>query len=166
MNLDLILSVISKDVSAEAIINSSTEAPQPFIEINPNNILEVCTALQKNDSTYFDHLSCITGIDNGLEKGTFEIIYHLFSITKKLSCVLKVTLGRNETASVKSLTSIWKTANWHEREIFDLFGIDFEGHPDLRRILLPANWEGHPLRKDYKEQEYYHGITVKYEEQK
>lgn len=166
MSLDLILSVISKDVSTEAIINSSTEVPQPFIEINPNNILEVCTALQKNDSTYFDHLSCITGIDNGIEKGTFEIIYHLFSITKKLSCVLKVTIDRNETASVKSLTSIWKTANWHEREIFDLFGIDFEGHPDLRRILLPANWEGHPLRKDYKEQEYYHGITVKYEEQK
>lgn len=166
MSLDLILSVISKDVSAEAIINSSTESPQPFIEINPNNILEVCTALQKNDSTYFDHLSCITGIDNGVEKGTFEIIYHIFSITKKLSSVLKVTLERNETVSIKSLTSIWKTANWHEREIFDLFGIDFEGHPDLRRILLPANWEGHPLRKDYKEQEYYHGITVKYEEQK
>ena len=166
MNLDLILHVISKDVSTEAILNSSAEVSQPFIEVNPDNILEVCTALQNNEMTYFDHLSCITGIDNGVEKGTFEIIYHLFSITKKLSCVLKVIIDRNETASVKSLTSIWKTANWHEREIFDLFGIRFEGHPDLRRILLPANWEGHPLRKDYKEQEYYHGITVKYEEQK
>ena len=166
MSLDLILNVISKDVSKEVIINSTAEVPQPFIEIIPNSILEVCSALQKNDTTYFDHLSCITGIDNGVEKGTFEIIYHLFSITKKLSCVLKVTLERNETASIKSLNSIWKTANWHEREIFDLLGIDFEGHPDLRRILLPANWEGYPLRKDYKEQEYYHGITVKYEEQK
>lgn len=164
MSLDLILNAISTNASSDAIINTSTEVPQPFIEVKPEYILDVCTALQANETTYFDHLSCITGIDNGVDKGTFEIIYHLFSITKKLSCVLKVTIDRNETASIKSLTSIWKTANWHEREIFDLFGIDFEGHPDLRRILLPANWEGHPLKKDYKEQEYYHGITVKYED--
>ena len=91
-----------------------------------------------------------------------EVIYHLYSITKNLHFVIKVVLDR-ETPSVPSITSIWGTANWHERETFDLFGIHFEGHPDLRRILLPANWEGFPLRKDYTTQEYFHGVKVDYE---
>ena len=71
-------------------------------------------------------------------------------------------IPRDLKTSVPTLTSLWRTADWHEREAFDLFGIQFENHPDLRRILLPQDWEGHPMQKDYKEQKYYHGITVKY----
>jgi NADH-quinone oxidoreductase subunit C len=76
---------------------------------------------------------------------------------------LRVVLDR-EKPEVPSLSGIWKTADWHEREAYDFFGIQFTGHPNLTRILLPADWEGHPLRKDYVEQERYHGIKVKYEE--
>jgi len=94
------------------------------------------------------------------------VIYHLNSIPFEHSFVLKVEVTRNKEdeplPQVFSLTPIWKTADWHEREAYDLVGIDFIGHPDLRRILLPADWQGHPLRKDYKEQEFYHGIKVKY----
>ena len=80
--------------------------------------------------------------------------------------MLKVEVARNteegKLPQVPSVSSIWKTADWHEREAFDLVGIEFTNHPDLRRILLPSDWEGYPLRKDYKEQEEYHGIKVKY----
>lgn len=166
MSLALVLEVITEKAGANSILNSNADVPQPFLEINGEHLKKVCTILQSDERTYFDHLSCITGIDNGVEEGTYEVIYHLFSITQKLSIVLKVITQRNDKASIQSLTPLWGTANWHEREVYDLLGIHFEGHPDLRRILLPANWEGHPLRKDYKAQDYYHGITVKYEENK
>ena len=71
-------------------------------------------------------------------------------------------MEKNKLPQVPSLVKIWKTADWHEREVYDLVGVNFKGHPDLRRILLPEDWEGHPLRKDYQEQEKYNGIKVKY----
>jgi NADH-quinone oxidoreductase subunit C len=116
---------------------------------------------------YFDSLSCITGMDNGPQAGTMEVIYNLYSIPYDLHLMLKVRLERPKTANdplpeVPSLTGIWKSADWMERETYDLLGIRFSGHPDLRRILLPADWEGYPLRKDYELQEYYHGIKVRY----
>src|SRR5690606_10281297 len=111
-------------------------------------------------------LSSVTGLDNGPEKGTMEVIYHLYSIPYNHHFTIKVALERDLVNSnppnLPSVTSIWKGANWQEREIFDMYGIVFEGHPDLRRILLPEDWEGFPLRKDYKTQDYYHGIKVAY----
>ena len=122
--------------------------------------------LWKSADTYFDQLSCITAIDNGVEKGTIDMIYTLYSIpfheTLHLKVVLQRLLANDQLPIIDSLSSIWKTADWHEREIFDLLGVRFEGHPDLRRILLPEDWEGHPLRKDYQQQETYHGIQVKF----
>ena len=106
-------------------------------------------------------LSSITGIDNGPEDNTMEVIYNLYSIPFDLHLMVKIKIDR-ESAIVPTVSDIWKTANWHEREIFDLLGIRFEGHPDLRRILLPNDWEGHPLRKDDILQEQYHGIKVDY----
>ena len=124
-------------------------------------ILSVCEFLWKNPATYFDSLSCLTAIDQGPEAGKMEVIYTLYSIPNHLTLHLRVILDRS-SPTISSVSSIWRTADWHEREAFDLLGIQFSGHPDLRRILLPEDWEGHPLRKDYVEQSKYHGIQVKY----
>lgn len=153
-----------KDAFPERI--AEKDAMQPFIEVLPEYLIEICRFLHTHDALFFDSLSCISGIDNGLKENTMEVIYHLYSIPYNHKLTLKTILPRpsssEETAKTNSLTSIWKSADWMERETFDLFGITFEGHPDMRRILLPADWEGFPLRKDYEEQEYYHGIKVKY----
>lgn len=151
--------------------------PQPAITIQKESLLAICEYLFETEGLYFDSLSCLTGIDNGPAKNTMEVIYHLYSIPYHHALVLKIILPRTNTEentpsfvefegqflpSVPSVTSVWLTANWHEREAFDLVGIWFEGHPDLRRILMPADWKGHPLRKDYDNLETYHGIKVAY----
>jgi NADH-quinone oxidoreductase subunit C len=126
------------------------------------DLLTICDFLWRNPNTYFDSLSCVTAIDLGEETGQMEVIYTLYSIPFHITMHLRVLVNR-EKPEVPSVCSIWKTADWHEREAYDFFGIQFLGHPNLTRILLPADWEGHPLRKDYVEQERYHGIKVKYE---
>jgi NADH-quinone oxidoreductase subunit C len=131
------------------------------LRIHEGDLVPICLELYRNKDTYFDQLSCITGIDNGQAIGTMEIAYNLYSIPYNHHLMLKVTLER-EKLFIDSVESIWKTANWHEREIFDLFGIVFRNHTDLRRILLPADWEGYPLRKDYQQQQYYKNIKVEY----
>lgn len=146
------------DVNIEVV----SEVKQPFLVLEVDSLLPICSHLLKTDGLYFDFLNCITCVDNGAEKGTMDVIYHLSSIVFEHSLILKVVIAR-DNQEVPSLSAIWRTADWHEREIFDLFGVKFSEHPDLRRILLPADWEGHPLRKDYQEQEFYHGIKVKYE---
>jgi NADH-quinone oxidoreductase subunit C len=150
----------------EALIIAETGGLQPCLTIQTEQILAVCQFLHENEQTYFDYLACLTGVDNGANVGTMEVIYHLYSIPYHLSLVLKVVIKRNQATEplpqVPSVSSVWRTANWHEREAFDLLGIEFVGHPDLRRILLPADWEGYPLRKDYEHAEKYHGITIAY----
>jgi len=147
----------AKAIHQEAAILPAS-APKGF-RIHADDLVVVCKALHENPSTYFDMLSCVTGIDNGAEKGTMEVVYTLYSIPYNLSLTLAVTLPR-EKPVIDSVSSIWKTADWHEREAFDMYGIVFTNHPDLRRILMPADWEGHPLRKDYQHQEYYRNIKV------
>lgn len=129
--------------------------------IHSDDLLPVCRVLFEHPELYFDLLSCVTGIDNGPDKGTMEIAYNLYSIPYDHHLMVKVVLPRDNPA-IESVSSIWKTANWHEREIFDMFGAHFKNHPDLRRILLPADWEGSPLRKDYKQQDYYKNIKLDY----
>ena len=111
------------------------------------SIAQVCTFLKTNHG--FDMLADLCGADRGPEEDPrFEVNYHLFS-TKHFSRLrLKVLLSEDEP-NVETVTSVWKTANWHERETYDLFGVIFDGHPDLRRILLPSDFDGHALRKDY-----------------
>lgn len=129
------------------------------IRVSPGDLHAVCQELHQNPATYFDMLSCITAIDNGPDAGTMEVVYNLYSIPFDFAVTLKVEVPRN-APEVESVADIWRTANWHEREAWDLVGISFKGHPDLRRILLPADWDGHPLRKDYEKQEYYRGISL------
>jgi len=156
---DELLALIRQIISEEIIeIPNST----PFgVIIKKEILLSVCEQLYKSPASYFDMLSCITGVDNGPEGGTMEVIYHLYSIPFNYSLALKVILPR-ENPEVESVVSIWKSANWLEREVYDMFGIGFKNHPDLRRILMPADWKGYPLRKDYKHEEYYRGVKIEY----
>lgn len=150
-----------KEKFPEAILGEDLAASPRALFIQPASLHQVCQFLHASDHTYFDSLSCLSGVDNGPEQNTMEVVYNLYSIPYDIHLMLKVSLDRT-APTVDTVSDIWRTANWHERETFDLFGIQFHHHPDLRRILLPRDWEGHPLRKDYEEQEYYHGIKVKY----
>ncbi|WP_341225908.1 NADH-quinone oxidoreductase subunit C [uncultured Arcticibacterium sp.] len=162
-----ISSAIEAKFGSESILDKKSEAIQPYIVIDKNSLVKICEFLYTDERFYFDLLNCITAIDNGPENNSMELWYHLTSIPFEKSFIIRVIIDRTpkeneELPSVPSLNSIWKTANWHEREAFDLLGINFSDHPDLRRILLPADWLGYPLRQDYQEMETYHGIKVKY----
>ncbi|HEU4596342.1 MAG TPA: NADH-quinone oxidoreductase subunit C [Pyrinomonadaceae bacterium] len=112
-------------------------------------ILAFCTFLKTAPGFEFDLLADIAGADRGQEEEPrFEVNYHLFSTKRFHRVRLKVLLNEEDTR-LQTVTGVWRTANWHERETFDLFGVIFEGHPDLRRILLPDDWQGHALRKDF-----------------
>jgi len=130
----------------------------PWFQVAPWEIENVCEHLRTDRDLAFDYLECITGVDYPDDK-RIAVVYHIYSYTKKHRVVLKAYLDREDPA-MPTLVNVWSTANWQERECFDLLGVLFEGHPDLRRLLLPDDWEGHPLRKDYEEQDEYHGIPT------
>jgi len=131
---------------------------ESWIEVEPGVIDRVADALKSDSDLAFDCLSNQTGTDYP-EKGVIQIVYNLFSYRHKHELTIKVNLPRT-TPTVKSVERVWPAANWQEREIFDLLGVVFEGHTDLRRILLPDDWIGYPLRKDYVEAPEYHGIST------
>jgi NADH-quinone oxidoreductase subunit C len=123
------------------------------INVEGSHIREACALLRENSECAFDFLSDITCVDWHPSEPRFEIVYHLLSLSKKERVRLKVRLD-SANPVVESLTAVWPGANFFEREIFDLFGVRFTGHPYLRRILMPEDWEGHPLRKDYPVEGY------------
>jgi NADH-quinone oxidoreductase subunit C len=116
------------------------------LEIDPARIAAVCEFLKRDQA--FSRVSTVTAVDRYPGEPRFEVVYHLHSIQRNQRLRLKCRLG-GENPEIDSVTPVWRGANWYEREVFDLFGIRFKGHPDLRRIMLPDDWEGHPLRKDY-----------------
>jgi NADH-quinone oxidoreductase subunit C len=121
---------------------------QISVRIDPAAIVEVCNFLRDDPDAAFNYLSDLTCVHYPMrQEAPLEIVYNLYSIRRNERVRLKVSIS--ETAGVDSVTSVWPTANWMEREVYDLFGVNFKNHPDLRRILLPDDWEGHPLRKDY-----------------
>jgi NADH-quinone oxidoreductase subunit C len=121
---------------------------QISIRIEPARIVDVCNFLRDDPETSFNYLSDLTCVHYPMRQETpLEVVYNLYSIGRNERVRLKVSI--TETSGVDSVTAVWPTANWMEREVYDLFGVNFKNHPDLRRILLPPDWEGHPLRKDY-----------------
>jgi len=138
----------------DQVSETQGQGPLKCAYVKTEAIGEVLTALR--DELSFRHLSFIAGIDL---KDAIEVAYGLISYSEKVMVLLKVRLDR-ENPTVRTVTHVFSGANWHERETYDLLGVRFEGHPDLRRLLLPDDWKGHPLRKDYKEEPSYHGMPT------
>jgi NADH-quinone oxidoreductase subunit C len=121
---------------------------QVSIRIEPARIVEICNFLRDDPETSFNYLSDLTCVHYPMRhEAPLEVVYNLYSIPRNERLRLKVSI--TESSGVDSVTGVWPSANWMEREVYDLFGVNFKNHPDLRRILLPPDWEGHPLRKDY-----------------
>jgi NADH-quinone oxidoreductase subunit C len=139
--------------NASAVQGVKYDRDEMTIVIERSSIREACALLRDDAGTAYNFLSDITCVDWYPTEPRFEVIYHLLSISKKERVRLKVKLDSGSTA-LESLTLVWPGANYFEREVFDLFGIRFNGHPYMRRILMPEDWEGHPLRKDYPVEGY------------
>ena len=148
---ELLIQQFSDDINKEL-------SSQDHIQIQSKNWLVVSTYLRDDPACLFDSLQCITGVDLG-EESDLEVRYNLHSMTHRHAVEIRISCPRNK-AKVPSVESIWRIGDWFERETYDMYGIEFEGHRDLTRILLPEDWEGWPLRKDYEVQETYHGIVV------
>ena len=138
-----------REVFPEEVLAVSEFRGQVSVTLRKNRIRDIARYLHDDPDLYFDYLIDVCGVDYlGKKEKRFEVVYHLYSIKHRRMIRLKAEVGE-EDLTIDSVTSVWIGANWHERETFDLFGITFSGHPDLRRILMPEDWEGHPLRKDY-----------------
>lgn len=133
----------------DGVVTEASEfVGQVSVRIQPASIVAVCEFLRDDPEALFNYLSDLTCVHYPMRADApLEIVYNLYSIPRNDRLRLKVSLA--EGAEVDSVTGVWPTANWMEREVFDLFGVSFRNHPDLRRILLPPDWEGYPLRKDY-----------------
>lgn len=138
---------IIKEKYGVSILDSFVFRDEATHIIKKDSLIEICRFLKNNSELQFNFLTDIVAVDYFPMKPRFEIIYHLYSIPQKHRLRLKVKAEDGET--IPSVTSIWKTADWAEREAYDMFGIIFEGHPNLKRIYMPEDWDGFPLRKDY-----------------
>jgi NADH-quinone oxidoreductase subunit C len=159
------------------LVGHDFEAMDPWIEVKPEGLVDVARYLRDESDLWFNMLHCITAVDffepdpkkaaQAEWQPHLELIYHLSSTQCRHRLVLKVRMPRwrdaipGQLPEVPSLSGVWSTAEWHEREVFDLSGVYFSGHPDLRRILCPEDWVGHPLRKDYQMPAEYHGIPAR-----
>ncbi len=141
----------------DAVNGISLAADGHVFDIVPSHIVAACRVLK--DSGGFERLSAVTAVDWWPREPRFEVIYFLHSLQHNARARLSVRLGENE--ELDSVVSVWRSANWYEREVFDLFGISFRNHPNLERIMLPADYEGHPLRKDYP----IHGHKYSYQDE-
>jgi len=127
-----------------------------FVNVAPEAIKEIAMFLRDENDLEFDYMTNLSGIDY---KDSLGIVYHLYSMKNNHRTVIKVKVNR-EKPIIPTVERVWKTANWHEREVFDMFGVEFSGHPELERILCPEDWKGFPLRKDYVAPKEYNGIDA------
>ena len=135
-----------EEFEAAALADGKFDRGEVTLEITASRIVDVCRFLKEQQQ--FVRLSTVTGVDRYPAEPRFEVVYHLHSIARNLRLRVKARVS-GEHPEIDSVTGVWRAANWYERETFDLFGIRFRNHPDLTRIMLPDDWEGHPLRKDY-----------------
>jgi len=143
----------------EGLLPTGEDVPSDFIQVSQEDWAELALFLKEHDNLKFDSLMCVTGVDEGVEEQNLGIVYNLHSMTCGHKLEVRIFVPKTKPV-VPSVEQIWRIADWFEREIYDMFGITFEGHRDLRRILLPEDWEGYPLRKDYIFPESWHGIKV------
>ncbi|GAA3412877.1 NADH-quinone oxidoreductase subunit C [Paenibacillus hodogayensis] len=147
--LDRIVQLIKEQVGEDAIVGSfinERDRDLPTLEIQSGRWLDVARFVRTHEELDLSYLSNLSGVDYETH---METVYYIVSLNKNHSYCFKVKTNREEP-SIPSVTPVWATANWNEREVYDLLGIDFPGHPDLRRIMMPDDWVGHPLRKDYE----------------
>jgi len=145
-----------KEKFGEAVGALSETKGDRFVVVKSEKIVDVCRFLKTTPGLDFDYCQDITAIDWPARK-VIEVVYHVYSLEHRHGLVVKVETDRDKP-TLATVEGVWKAATWLEREIYDLFGVNFEGHSDLRRILMPDDWVGHPLRKDYQEAGGYHGI--------
>ncbi|RMH28447.1 MAG: NADH-quinone oxidoreductase subunit C [Candidatus Hydrogenedentota bacterium] len=155
MEPSLIFEHLLSKFGATKVVELRDRTIPPTICVQPSAVREVLHELKNNRDLAFDYLQLISGVDYPMH---FEVVYHLTSLIHQHSLAVKAQIPRDNPV-IASIADLYPAANWHEREQFDLMGIIFEGHPDLRRILCPEDWEGHPLRKDYVQPLEYHGIS-------
>jgi NADH-quinone oxidoreductase subunit C len=136
-----------------AVEGAKFDREEMSIYVERSSLREACALLRDDSSCPFNFLSDVTCVDWYPSEPRFEVIYNLLSIPQKERVRIKVRLN-GDSPALESVTSVWPAANFFEREVYDLFGIRFTGHPYLRRIQMPENWEGHPLRKDYPVEGY------------
>ena len=145
MDAAAILSALDPLVSGSCETGPSVDFPT--LHVPADRLVETCTALRDRSSLRFDVLVEVTAADYVGRAPRFDVVYHLLSIVHRCRLRLKVRVGDGE--AVPTVQDVWPAAGWLEREVWDMFGIEFAGHPDLRRLLMPEDWEGHPQRKDY-----------------
>ena len=141
-----------RETFAEDVLEVSEHRGQTSVVVRPAAIEAICLALRDAPGLRFNFLANVTAVDWPEREPRFDVVYNLLSLFGGLPTLrLKVRVGDDETPfpEVPTVSTVWPAANWYEREVFDLFGIRFNGHPNLTRILMPSDWEGHPLRKDY-----------------
>ncbi len=139
--------------NAKAVEDVKFDRNELTICVPRQHLIAACALLRENPELSFNYLADLTCVDWYPREPRFEVVYQLLSMARKERLRLKVRLEGSDP-QIESLTSLWPAANFFEREVFDLFGIRFEGHPHLRRIMMPESWEGHPLRKDYPVEGY------------
>ena len=152
---EILFSLTSKFKDASCTIEDSQ--PKSSIRVDSKYIKEAATYLRDNVDLDFDCLMCLSGVETPEE---LQVVYNLYSMKHSHRLTIKCGGSKEEEFSLSTVSDVWKTANWHEREAYDMYGIKFDGHPDMTRILCPDDWEGHPLRKDYIAQESWHGIPM------
>ncbi len=142
------LATVIKTRFPDAILGSHIFRNELTLVVKRDRIVDIARFLKENKELDFNFLSDLCGVDRVETNDVFEVVYHLYSLRKNHRVRLKAPVPSDEPC-LSTVTGVWKTADWHEREAYDMLGIKFEGHPDLRKILTPDDFEGHPLRKDY-----------------
>ena len=169
MEAQSILERIKRIIGEADLVWVDDQPGDSYLVIPKEKLRRLAIYLKGDPHLAFDSLMCLSGVHNMGEQDEMEVVYHLYSVRQRHQFILKVKLDRpaffpHFYLRVDSVSGIWPAATWMEREAYDMFGIHFVGHDDFRRLLLPTDWQGHPLQKDYQESDAYRGIGTTREE--